>query len=399
MTAQNDITTQIKFLPYSLGFAIFAMFFGAGNLIFPLDIGVHAGYDVAAAIIGFVISGVIVPFLGLYVISLYHGNYMEFLANLGRVPSLIVAAVLIFLLGIFVATPRTGLLSFNTLYTFFPEIGPHRLLFNTSFFALVYLISLQQMRIIDALGWVLSPLKLLVLLTLIVFGIGIRHRVAPPIGGLTNAIVFAHAIKLGYATMDLLAGFFFCSFVHKSICHKLDKQSTPVTPGQETRITLIACIVGAALLGIIYSLFILVANFHSAPLQGIPTHKLIGHLAMLLLHQYGGIFLSICVVLACFSTAIALTAIAVEFIQVHTLKGRVNYHIILPTTLIVIFTISNLGFVHIMTIAIPILGILYPPLLGLTIGNILYKIKGWNIGPWLFYTILIITILLSLIYR
>jgi LIVCS family branched-chain amino acid:cation transporter len=378
----------------AIGFAIFAMFFGAGNLVFPLAIGVHAGYDNMAAIVGFTLSGVIVPLLGLYVISLYHGNYMDFLSHIGRLPSFIVASILVSLLGILVATPRTGLLSFNTLHTFFPVMSPHRMLFNGCFFALIYLISFQQMRIIDAIGYILSPLKLFVLFVLICFGLGIHHHIAPPSATLSPSAVFMHAIKYGYATMDLLASFFFCAFVHKTICHKLATHQAKISVQLERRITLNACLIGALLLGIVYSLFILVANFHSVYLQHVPIENMIGALAQQLFHQYGGIFVSICITLACFSTAIALTAITVEFIQIHILRGRLHYHFILPMTLITIFAISNLGFSRIMATALPILSILYPALLALTIGNIFYKLKGWNFGAWFFY----ITLCLEIIY-
>ncbi len=385
-------STYLKLLPLSVGFALFAMFFGAGNLVFPLAIGTHAGHDVIAAILGFLLAGVVVPFLGLYVISLYHGNYMEFLANLGKIPAFIVALLLVFLMGLFIGVPRTSLLSFNTLVAFFPLLTPHRMLFNAIFFILVYLVSLQQMRIVDALGLFLSPVKLLALFTLIVFGLGIRHQVAPPGGAITNLQVFSHAVKLGYGTMDLLAGFFFCAFVHKTICHKLDKSLPQLVEGLENRITLIACIIGAVLLGTIYSFFILVANFHALPLQGVPTQALIGQLALLLLHKYGGIFVSICVTLACFSTAVAVNAITVDFIHIRIFRKHLSYHLVLPLVVLVVFLVSNLGFTLIMKIAIPILTVLYPALLALTLGNIVYKIKCWNIGPWLFYIVLFIAI-------
>ena len=366
------------------GGAIFAMFFGAGNLVFPLDIGVKSGIHVNVAIIGFFLSGILIPLLGLYAISLYHGNYMHFFSHLGRIPGFIVSCLVILLIGLVVGTPRCGLLSYNTFLPLFPILKSHRIVFNALFFSGVYLVSLKQNRVVDALGWVLSPLKLSVLFILIILGVAVKHHPLLTVTSLAPIKTFQHAIEAGYSTMDLLAGIFFCAFVHRSIRYKLAKKNGLNTDRIERRLTLYACLVGAMLLTLVYSFFILIANYHAFNLQGVPTQKLIGTLALLLLHEAGGIFVSICVGLACFSTAIAVTAITVEFIHTHILNHKINYRVVLLCVVCIVFTLSTLGFERLMNIAIPILNILYPALLGLTIGNVLYKLKDWNVGPIFF---------------
>jgi len=366
------------------GGAIFAMFFGAGNLVFPLDIGVKSGLHVNLAVAGFFLSGILIPLLGLYAISLYHGNYMHFFSHLGRIPGFIVALIVILLIGLVVGTPRCGLLSYNTFVPLFPSLEGHRIVFNAIFFGGVYLVSLQQNRVVDALGWVLSPLKLSVLFILIILGVAVQHHPLAPVTPLPAITIFNHAIEAGYSTMDLLAGIFFCAFVHRSIRYKLTKKHELNTDRTERRLTLYACLVGALLLTLVYSFFILIANYHASDLQGIPTQKLIGNLALLLLHEQGGVFVSICVGLACFSTAIAVTAITVEFIHTHILKHKISYRLVLLFVVIIVFVLSTLGFERLMKMAIPVLSLLYPALLGLTIGNVLYKLKGWNAGSMFF---------------
>jgi LIVCS family branched-chain amino acid:cation transporter len=375
-----------------VGCAIFAMFFGAGNLVFPLDVGVKSGSHAYLAVLGFFLSGIVIPLLGLYVISLYHGNYMHFFSRIGKIPGYIVALLVILLVGLVVGTPRCGLLTYNTFIPIFPALDGHRFVFNACFFLAVYLVSIKQNRVVDALGWILSPLKLSVLFMLIFLGVALQHH---PLDGFhlpSSASIFGHAVKAGYSTMDLLAAFFFCAFVHRSIRYKLSTIHELNTDRIERRLTLYSCVIGAVLLTLVYSFFILIANFHAANLQGIPTEKLIGHLALLLLHQTGGIFVSLCVGLACFSTAIAVSAITVEFIHANVLRHKVSYRLVLPFVLVIIFIISNLGFTRLMEIAVPILSLLYPALLGLTIGNILYKLKGWNVGPVLFIVGLVIAV-------
>lgn len=379
-----------------VGFAIFAMFFGAGNLIYPLSVGAHSGPNVLFGLLGFLIAGIIIPLLGLFAISLYHGNYKHFFAQIGRVPGFIVALLVIILLGIFVATPRCSFISFGTLTPIFPSLSHHTMLFNLVFFIMIYLISMKQNRIVDALGWVLSPMKLSVLFILIILGVGTTHHPFHPAQASSHISTFTHALKAGYGTMDLLAAFFFCAFVHRTIQYKLQKHNYN-SDKLERRLTIYACLIGACLLAIVYGSFILISNFHAGNLQHIATQELIGSLSLLLLHEAGGIFVAVCVTLACFSTAIALTSVTVEFIQTQILRHRFSYHQILLPTIVIVFIISNLGFDLIMKIAIPILSTLYPPLLGLTIGNIIYKLKGWNIGLYLFYITLIVVIVLHLI--
>jgi LIVCS family branched-chain amino acid:cation transporter len=378
------------------GGAIFAMFFGAGNLVFPLDIGVKSGVHLDWAIVGFFLSGILIPLLGLYVISLYHGNYMHFFSHLGRIPGFIVALVIIFLIGLVVGTPRCGLLSYNTFLPLFPALAGYHVLFNALFFLGVYLISIKQNRVVDALGWVLSPLKLSVLFILIVFGVAVQHHPLMENASLPALKTFGYAIEAGYSTMDLLAGIFFCAFVHRSIRYKLSKKPDLNTDRAERQLTLYACLVGALLLAVVYSFFILIANYHANDLQGIPTQKLIGSLSLLLLHEAGGVFVAICVGLACFSTAVAVTAITVEFIHTHIFRHKISYRLILPLVVVIVFILSTLGFTRLMHIAIPILNLLYPALLGLTIGNIIYKLKGWNAGPVFFIIGLFISFMPSI---
>jgi len=379
------------------GGVIFAMFFGAGNLVFPLAVGVKAAGHINLAIIGFFLSGVLIPVLGLYVIALYHGNYMHFFSHLGRVPGFIVATLIIVIIGLVVGTPRCGLLTYNTFLPLFPSLVGHAVLFNSCFFLGVYLVSFRQNRIIDALGWVLSPLKLSVLFILIILGVVIQHHPFGADTSLSTVKIFNFAIESGYSTMDLLGAIFFCAFVHRSIRYKLAKKPELNTDHTERQLTLYACLVGGVLLALVYSFFILIANYHAADLQGVPTQKLIGELSLLLLHQGGSLFVAVCVGVACFSTAVAITAVTVEFIHSHILKHKVSYRLVLFFVMLIAFILSTLGFTLLMKIIIPILNVLYPALLGLTIGNILYKLKGWNVGPVLFLAGMLLPLSLSLV--
>ena len=367
------------------GGVIFGMFFGAGNLVFPLDAGVKSAQHINLAIIGFFLSGILIPVLGLYVISIYHGNYMHFFSHLGKIPGLIISTLIIIIIGLVVGTPRCGLLSYNTFLPLFSSLEGHRVLFNIIFFAGVYLVSIKQTCIVDILGWILSPLKLAALFILIIFGIITQPHPLELTTPIPAAAIFYHALEAGYSTMDLFGAIFFCAFIHRSIRYKLSKKQELNSDRTESRLTLYACFLGALLLMLVYSFFILIANYHAVDLQHVQTQNLIGELSILLLHEAGSLFVAICVGIACFSTAVAINAVTIEFIHTHLFRNRLPYHLVLLTVICIVFLLSTLGFTRLMKIIIPVLNVLYPALVGLTIGNIFYKLKGWDIGAILFF--------------
>ena len=264
----------------SVGFAMFAMFFGAGNLVFPLSVGAHAGNHLSAALLGFTLTGVIVPFLGLFAITLYHGDYQEFLAVIGKRAGMVVASILILVIGFVVGTPRCSVLAFNTIAPFMPHSSIAAYIFNAVFFALIYVACVKKNKVVDLLGYILSPLKLSLLVIVIIAGF-IIHGV--PMRATTDAkVVLWHAMLSGYGTMDLLAGFFFCTFIYRFIVYKT--QHSDITDKTRQQLVLKSCLIGAALLAVIYLCFIVVADKHAQVLQEIPTQAMIGVIAKALLN-------------------------------------------------------------------------------------------------------------------
>ncbi len=97
------------------GMALFAMFFGAGNILFPLFLGANAGQNIVITALGFLIAGVGVPFLGLIATSLYQGNYHNFFARLGKMPGFLMISFLIIIIGPLAAMVSTEAITFNDL--------------------------------------------------------------------------------------------------------------------------------------------------------------------------------------------------------------------------------------------------------------------------------------------
>lgn len=375
-----------KKLILSVGFAMFAMFFGAGNLIFPLWIGAHSANQLAAAVLGFAISGVLIPFLGLFVIALYEGDYLKFLACIGRKPAFVVALILIVLIGLVVGTPRTSVVAFGTFQSFLPASKWSFYIFNAVFFGLAYLACIRKNAVVSFLGAILSPIKITCLLALIAIGL---FEFSPATSDATTAWhSFSQSLLTGYQTMDLLAAFFFCAFIYKYICFKTREQQVV----NRAKITLLASLVGAGLLLLVYIGFLLVANQHAVSLDKVATQDMIGAVAKLLLPGFAASFIAVVVTLACFSTALALFAVTSDFLHDKVFNKRVHYQPILFIVALITYLMSNAGFTVLMKIAVPILNVLYPALLVLTVTNLLGRLFRREFGGCWFYLALVLAV-------
>lgn len=351
------------------GFAMFSMFFGAGNVVFPLSIGQFAKNQNIFAILGLLLTAVGVPFIGLIGMTLYDGNYKRFFERIGKVPGFIVSLVIMGLIGPFGAIPRCIALSFSTTQLFFPSLSLQ--LFSLISCVLIFLFSYKRSSIIDVLGYILTPILLGSLGVIIVKGL-----INPPPIGISlepSLSIFLRGLKEGYQTMDLLGAFFFSSVIVLCLKKNVDT-SEPSNIKKIIHLTLKASFVGASLLALIYIGFSFVSAYHSENLTDIPKDILLGSIALKILGPYAGIFACLAVVLACLTTAIALTAVSAEFIHKDITKDKLNYQASLFITLAISYWVSTLNFTGIVKMLAPILEILYPALIVLTIVNILYKL-------------------------
>ncbi|MCB1149273.1 MAG: branched-chain amino acid transport system II carrier protein, partial [Chlamydiia bacterium] len=181
---------------WATGFAMFSMFFGAGNVVFPLVIGKTAGDMTPWALMGLMISAIGVPFLGLISMTLFNGNYKLFFERVGKVPGFLIALVIMMLIGPFGAMPRLITLSYETFV-----MGAGELITLPVFAALscvtIFLCTFRKNRILDVLGYYLTPFLLLSLLAILVIGLmnsGSAHEV-----DLTRWDAFFEGLNTGYA--------------------------------------------------------------------------------------------------------------------------------------------------------------------------------------------------------
>lgn len=374
-------------LIFSLGVAIFTMLFGAGNIIFPLAIGRDVGDKVGFAMVGFFLTAIIVPLLGLVATMLFDGDYRRFFGSLGSLPGFLCGLLCMVLIGPFGATPRCVTLSYAALCWYIPQCS----LFVFSLIAVVVIFALtvHKGRLMMIFGQILGPLKLVLLLSIMVFAFISSRSIAPGVFAPWHS--FFKGLKEGYFTMDLLGTIFFASLVYGAICSNL-KKATLVNSRVIAKIGLKAGLVGAGLLGVVYLGFCLAAALHSPNLVDVPKEQLLSTMACLVLGDRVGIIANITVAIACLTAAMALTTIFADYISKELFGGRLSYTKALLATVIIVFAVSNVGFTGIMIFIEPVAGVFYPMLVVLAIANIAKKLVGFRWTKPTVYTTFFVTI-------
>lgn len=370
----KKMTNHTSFLRVvTIGLAMFSMFFGAGNVVFPLYLGQYAKDHNTYAILGLLITAVAMPFAGLISITLYDGNYRDFFGRIGKIPGFILSLFIMGLIGPFGALPRCIALSYSTMKLYFPDFNLQ--LFSLISCLIIFIFTVKRTRIIDILGKFLTPLLLISLLIIIIKGI-LNSPVVNSNPSHSKLDFFLIGINEGYQTMDLLGAFFFSSVI--LACLKESSVGEEKNYKNLIILSLKASAIGAFLLSIIYIGFSFVAAFQSRSLVDIPKDQLVGMISIQVLGPYAGIIASLAVALACLTTAIALASVFAEFVYEDLTNFRLPYEWSLLVTLAIAYFVSTLNFTGIAAFLTPILQICYPALIILSALNILYKVYGFK---------------------
>ena len=343
-----------------IGSMLFGLFFGAGNLIFPVHMGQESGSAVFWANLVFLVTGIGLPFLGVIAIgvSKTSGVY-ELAERIGKKYALVFTVLLYLVIGPFFALPRLATTSFEIgLAPFIQAKQQHVFLviFSILFFFTAWWLSRRPTKILDYVGKFLNPAFLILLGILLV--LAFIH----PLGAIDQATVqpsyqehaFFTGFTQGYNTLDALAALAFGILIVTTI-----RNMGVTKPSEIAKDTIKSGAISIVLMGIIYTLLAYVGTmslggFALSSNGGIALAQIADHY----LGTYGSILLALIVILACLKTGIGLiTAFAETFTD---LFPKRNYIVFVTLASALACLVATVGLTNIIQISLPVLMFIYP---------------------------------------
>ena len=337
-----------------VGFALFSMFFGAGNVIFPPYLGMESGPQWLLGFSAYFIADIGLALLGVFAL-LRVGSSEAVTLRLGKIPAELLMCAIILCIGPMVAIPRTSATTFEmAIAPNIPGVSP--VLFSVLFFALILALCIKESAVVDIVGKVLTPLLLVGLFAIIIKGIVTPLGEIAALPQIANAAVTG--IKAGYQTMDALAALPFGIIVLQSVTAKgydSGRKQFRVVGGA-------AVLAGVLLLCVYMGLAYLGATVSAQYTSDIGRAQLIMALVEALMGKVGVILFGVVVGLACATTAIALTSSAAAYFA-ELCRSKVSYKVFVIAICVFSAVVSNLGLDRIVAVAAPVLDVIYPPTL------------------------------------
>ncbi|MCG4453448.1 branched-chain amino acid transport system II carrier protein [Pseudomonas sp. MMS21-TM103] len=338
----------------ALGFMTFALFLGAGNIIFPPSAGMAAGGNIGLAALGFLLTGVGLPLLTIVALARVGGGMALLTAPLGKRAGVLFAVAVYLAIGPLFATPRTAVVSFEMgIAPFTGNDGAPLLLYSLAYFAAVMFLSLNPGQLVERIGKYIAPVLLAALLVL---GGAAFILPAGEIGQAAaeyQAAPFVQGFLQGYLTMDTLGALVFGIVIATAI------RDHGITDGKLiTRYSVIAGLIAAAGLSLVY----LALFYLGATSQGIAGEAQNGVqiLTAYVQHTFGtagSLLLAVVITLACLTTAVGLLTACGEFFS-----GLlpVSYRVVVVSFGLFSLFVANQGLTQLISFSIPVLVGLYP---------------------------------------
>lgn len=335
-----------------LGFMTFAFFLGAGNIIFPTMTGMMAGAEVLPAMLGFLLTAVGLPLLGLFAVAKAGGGISAMTKLLHPAIGVVISVAIFIIIGPLIAAPRTGLVAYELGVKSFgdePVVG--QLGYSIGFFVLASLLALFPGKLMDSIGKVLTPLMILLLIALSVAVLTASGGEVLPTAADYLDAPFAKGILDGYSTMDALASIMFGML----IVDLLNKKGVTES-GAQYRYLIIAALIAAAGLAFVYvSLFFLGAGF------GVPGAASGGIILTTFVENQFGLpglaVLSGVITLACLTTAVGLLSACSDYFSRLT---PLPYGVYVVLNAVFCVMMANLELGVLIKLSIPVLVSVYP---------------------------------------
>lgn len=356
-----------------VGFALFAIFFGAGNLIFPPHIGVMAGKRWYEIMLGFIMSDPLIPVVGVIVTASVGGKADDLGKRVSPTFSKILGAVSILIIGPLFSVPRTAATTHEVaVRQILPNVPIQVTSIVTSviFFAITLFLVLNPGKVIDKIGKYLTPGLLIVLIIIIVTSI------IKPMGQMQDTPVkpfFMIGFTEGYQTMDalgsaLMSGIVITDLVRRGYTDKKEQFSAMIGVGIVTFILLAFVYGGLTFVG---------ATAGEYFTEETPRVELLVGIVDRMFGSTGKVCAGLVVSLACLTTSVGLTATCGNFFENIT-GGQLKYKYIVIASVVVSFFISLTKVDNIIQYAVPVLMAIYPVVIALVVMTAFDKFIKYN---------------------
>lgn len=360
----------------AIGLMLFSLFFGAGNLIFPPSLGQAAGSNVGTAIIGFLITGVGLPLMGVLAIGLSGSNDAGALARRVHPRFASVLMVSTYLtIGPLFAIPRTGAVSYEVGIKPFlsGDVGSQGMgiiIYSVIFFVITCWLSLNPSKIVDRVGKILTP-ALLIMLGFLVSQTFINPMGVPqaPLADY-QSYSFFKGFQEGYLTMDTLASIVFGIIVINAIKSKGVSNSREIA-----KVCTCSGLIAAGCLGVIYvSLAYLGATSVGTIGQAANGGIILSKVANIYYGSFGNLVLGLAIIFACLTTSIGLVSSCATFFS--EFFPQVSYRNMVFLLSIFSLIIANVGLTQLISFSVPVLVTIYPMVIVLIFLSFLNPLFG-----------------------
>jgi branched-chain amino acid:cation transporter, LIVCS family len=339
---------------FTIGLMLFALFFGAGNLIYPPIIGIESGTSYWEAISGFIITGVGLPILAVTAISFVKNDARELADRVHPLFGLIFTSIVYLAIAPFFGIPRAATVAYEMSFEAFliGSSGVALFIFTSLFFVLVFIFSLNPSKMVDQIGKYLTPILLLAIFAL---GIGsflmLDTALSPPAEKYAATPFFTGFVE-GYLTMDAIAALAFGiivvnAFRDRGITTKQDLVKSTLKAGIIAGIGLTAVYIFLGWIGTKMAV-------HETYTNG---GELLSSASSIIFGNFGALLLGVIVILACFTTSVGLVVASGEFFKKTT---GIPYNWVILFVTVTSYIISNQGLNTIISFSVPVLVFIYP---------------------------------------
>lgn len=368
---------------FIIGFALFSMFFGAGNLILPPFLGVQSGESWSLVTLGFFVTAVIIPIIGIMAHARLQGTMFDFGKKVSPTFS-VVYCLIVYTISITLPAPRTASVTHEMAIA--PFLGTSSLLTSTIYFALVFVFVMNRSRILNVIGKFLTPFIIIILLAVIFIGMTTTPEVINPS---TFKTPFVSGLLEGYQTFDAIGAVVIGGVLVISMNFK---KGTSFEIKKEI-ITKAGIVAGIGLLIIYTGLIYNGVLFSNTFGEEATRTEILSSLSTQTLGNIGTTFLSVLVALACFTTGVGIITGTADYFKGLFNNSQKAYTITAIIGCFLGILIGQFDVHYIIVIALPALMFIYPITIVLILLNVLPEKFA---SPTIFKSVVGVTFLFSI---